>query len=863
MQTPTPDFTTFYQQINQTTPPPWAQRIATHLTTTGTWPTHLHIPHNQPTTPLADIMHWAHHSHQHHNTPKPPTKLIITTQNPTKNHPITTQAQHINTTLNNPPHHTTTYPPQPHTTTITHTTHTQLTSDLLFMALGADRSTWAHRAGTLAFDTVIVIEDGPSSQQITQACLDIASLVESSAKQLGLSPLQACSIVPAPISARLVPGLVEYGARELVTVEVAADELPAEPDRPFRVAHGATKQLSYHVRFIAEKCIEAVGDSGAPVGCFVNTTKTAKTLVSSLTRSGRKAVLWDAQEGASRAEAMACDVVVFTDRGDVGVQFECKALVTEVASASVLVGRMRHLDQASDGPTPVTILVNNEIPEKYRPFDGKTVSTCLAWLEQLTKADGTLASQHWWTKERSVLAPPASEPSRAALMSVTQAQASTLALTSLEMFEYPDVTLFALDSSWRQHDIGLCRMPQLSSDETLQEDEDELEPVLTCSPQRLLRSATPGTEETYWMTSEQAENVFWLVKSHLQEAGSAHSCAFVLRGGELLEPQKVPVDDDTEKFLTHGDTLIVSDDLATTLNLPRRGHSIAGRGDTGSWPATLQAGLHETSAHMIWTLVDHDSERLTEALCTAHQIKNEQIPGWQLTSCGPEVTLNGSTGPRWMVWQRLTASPSQPMFTSGFPTGAPLTMQSWTQSLAESLETLSDTIGLPDRVRQVLASVAKYHGSGKALDTFQQKVLHHRGQSNVMASSLAPSVWAWMQKPAENSLVHQFSPEQAATAVAFDALPTQSDRDLVIRLIGTWRGQGRDTFPTSKHYGTLNGNPSARDAFNDLYTDCSWHDILEATDREWGLWGCAFLEAVVHEATHYAFLHAPREKTGK
>jgi CRISPR-associated endonuclease/helicase Cas3 len=70
-----------------------------------------------------------------------------------------------------------------------------------------------------------------------------------------------------------------------------------------------------------------------------------------------------------------------------------------------------------------------------------------------------------------------------------------------------------------------------------------------------------------------------------------------------------------------------------------------------------------------------------------------------------------------------------------------------------------------------------------------------------------------------------------------------AERDVVTRLVGTSHGRGRAGYP---HTGTeLRAEPGAA---VELFGDGLWDEIVERTDRRFGVWGTAYLEALLRAA---------------
>jgi CRISPR-associated endonuclease/helicase Cas3 len=79
---------------------------------------------------------------------------------------------------------------------------------------------------------------------------------------------------------------------------------------------------------------------------------------------------------------------------------------------------------------------------------------------------------------------------------------------------------------------------------------------------------------------------------------------------------------------------------------------------------------------------------------------------------------------------------------------------------------------------------------------------------------------------------------------AWEAIASAADPALVARLVGTSHGFGRSGFPHTAAELVPDADARARELF-DLG---GWDDLIEQTQQRYGVWGCAFLEAILRAA---------------
>jgi CRISPR-associated endonuclease/helicase Cas3 len=87
-------------------------------------------------------------------------------------------------------------------------------------------------------------------------------------------------------------------------------------------------------------------------------------------------------------------------------------------------------------------------------------------------------------------------------------------------------------------------------------------------------------------------------------------------------------------------------------------------------------------------------------------------------------------------------------------------------------------------------------------------------------------------------------------AVHADNVETKlGDPELALRLIGTSHGHGRSGFPhTSAELAGPQESADWLEVAADLFDFGGWDELIERTHLRYGVWGCAYLEAVLRAA---------------
>jgi CRISPR-associated endonuclease/helicase Cas3 len=178
-------------------------------------------------------------------------------------------------------------------------------------------------------------------------------------------------------------------------------------------------------------------------------------------------------------------------------------------------------------------------------------------------------------------------------------------------------------------------------------------------------------------------------------------------------------------------------------------------------------------------------------------------------------------------------------------------------AVAERAQHIGDVLGLGTSLVEVLRLGGLYHDDGKADPRFQRERLGS-GDGEVLAKGRRVSTRA----EGPSTLPVNWRHEQLSAVVA--ALDLQQsrtipdvDQDLVLRLVGTSHGRGRVSFPHAAAELLSENVRLLYDArewdrlierARQLYDIGEWDDLIERTHRRYGVWGCAFLEAILRAA---------------
>jgi CRISPR-associated endonuclease/helicase Cas3 len=167
--------------------------------------------------------------------------------------------------------------------------------------------------------------------------------------------------------------------------------------------------------------------------------------------------------------------------------------------------------------------------------------------------------------------------------------------------------------------------------------------------------------------------------------------------------------------------------------------------------------------------------------------------------------------------------------------------------------TLAGQVGLAEDVREALGLAGQHHDDGKQDPEFQ-RMLRDSSDPELLTEvtePIAKSTGHNAQQVRRRSGIRQgWRHEQLSAVHASLALAAHPSRTLVARLAGTSHGHGRPFFPRGAA-ALLDGahDGEVADVARQLFeSGAGWSDVLESTERQFGLWGVAYLEALLRSA---------------
>lgn len=722
-------------------------------------------------------------------------------------------------------------------------------SRLLFRGYGTAQFARPREAGLLAIDAVLVLDEAHLNRQLLQTARDAGEMIAAQADALGrISPLQIVATTATPdgrdedvLHVDLASVPVEDVALRRALIAPKKLHLFATSDAP--VKGGATERYAEVIADEALALERDLGQSAVPsqtVLCVVNHVDTATRVAKRLAaRVGDEAVeCWvgrlrpiDLTELKIRRPGLfdlrgegQVRFLVATQVVEVGIDMDCAGLVTELAPGAALTQRFGRVNRRGlRSSAPVTVVVpDREIQYGRPPYGEAELGAARRWLDEL--GEGANLSPAALADEPA----PVASLGRTTLSDLTPGVIDLLAQTSNPLFAEPDLEFWLRDSLEQETEgVGFVVREGLPEDdnvtmallEATEIDEQEIFPSSIAIAKRLTARV---------LAAEERGRVFRWQAGRLTQ----------MTGAEELKPGDTVVVDDLHP-LTRRRVVVADPDpgepkQAITWGAPgvevvlptSAGHG----GPLQQWLSDL-VGLSAREAQGAFDTSRGDAKPKVEVVLPPEGIVGDdgRLP-WLVLKPVELVAADDET--------RQLRSP-------GGRCAVPLDVHQ--RAVAVRAQDLAQRLGLDPNVVEAITTAGLHHDDGK-IDAEFQAMLHGRGDDPDVP--LAKSGELSAQTVHRRRGGRPWRHEQLSAAYIVARHPEHEERYLMTRLAGTSHGRGRPFFPSGAD-SLLRGEcaadvvAAARDLFE---TGAGWADVLTVTDRRYGVWGTAFLEAVLRAA---------------
>lgn len=713
-------------------------------------------------------------------------------------------------------------------------------SSLLFRSYGASRQARPRLAGLLAMDSAVVLDEAHLNRQVLVTARRAAELGAFSAEHIGVPGLQVVEMTATPsqnVSSRVGVTRGQLADDQRLASRInsvkTATYVPTEkwPSNG-RMTNQYRDVIKEQVRDAVEKARHLVPDGPRTVGCVLNRVDSAVRVAQTLREEGFSCRLWvgrmrpwdlerlRAQEpglfGPEGCEGI--DVLVATQTIEVGVDLDLAAIVTELAPGPALAQRAGRVNRLGARVNGVFIVVG---PSKDRPIDDDVVPYRAVDLE----AGRTWLLQRELAGGLSPLAvsenPPLPETPRRLLWQRPEPWDLNLwSKTSMDLVVEPELDLWIrddLDPEVGTMGIVLRRLASLPDSDaresliaTLPPQDNEVFPVAMTTARRTLGRLAKNDRQ--FLTG----SVLW-------------------RDGEVLLDWQRKLTDDGVKVvsvLRPGDLLIL-DAAAPVLT---EGVVSEDGKECGEPVPDLVLGVEVmTDPESLAAIVGLDDDELTERFPSRIV---DFPPGW-----------DGMDAPMWLVLRNVVQIEDESDERSAWSRAERVGLAAHNEAVGIRAQNVAVSLDMErTSAAACLVRAAQWHDVGKEDIRFQRFLGRRDTDSEPLAKSggrpMRSIRRAWADAGLPPGWRHELASAAAYWQATGDDVSGVEARDLITRLIGTSHGRGRPLFD----HDSVMAGPEHVEALEELVGEGEWESLIARTDRRWGPWGMAYLEALLRAA---------------
>ncbi len=730
-------------------------------------------------------------------------------------------------------------------------------SRILFRGYRSSRKMQPQEAGALMLDSAIVIDEAHLVQQLVATARDAAEIVKFDAEQIGVPGLQvvATSATLADEDSDAAAALTQADWQH----PILSDRL----QRPKPVTIQPTKNLTSkgpktaYYQEIANAALtigaQVESDPKPTIGVVVNTVKTALKVSELLQRQvpAESVVCWvgrmrpmDLVRAREEHPGLfnvsgdpAVRFLVATQTVEVGVDLDWAGLVTELAPASALAqraGRVNRLGLREE--SPITVIAPETVVQAL-PYEKDDLQLANDWLHEIS-----LDPVGMQVQRLAATPPPVAKPRREVITRLQPADVEVLAATTDGIFEEPDLT-FHLDDELGQTDksVGLVMR-------NLPKDRDVALALVQATP--------PIPEETFPTSVVEVKAI---VGRLFDGKLGTRFLAFRWRSGQFSQLE-------TADDIRPGDVVITD-----PLPIVQQGVVTLESG-VGETPATVDGDASITvlctgrtdpvsveigDQHRTFSAAE--VEDLLEEISTADEsadaielVQESLLPGSADVQLAP-IRLEDGTIP-WVIVSPASEVDLDVERRQQQSSNIDLvTLDDHQQDVADRAVEIAERVGLRRSFQDSLARAGLLHDAGKADLRFQIHRLHGDGKAMLAKGNPGQQRRGVWRMTAELPVRWRHEQLSAAVAWADRSAGNLDDADLVTRLVGTSHGHGRPFFPHGASFASQGvgavWTDEVKTACGELFGAAGgWGELIERTDRTYGVWGIAYLEALLRAA---------------
>ena len=740
-------------------------------------------------------------------------------------------------------------------------------SRLLFRGYGSSKGARPRETAVVSMDSVMVLDEAHLNQQLLVTARRIAQL-QKYGTDVGVPTLQV-------VETTATPSELEENQNQ-IGVDVSQLDSPHDAELLRRV--NSVKRLTRipldkwngkaeNAAVINSAVDEVLGlckkldpnnsEQSKTVGCIVNHVGTAVKVADKLKKENLSVKLlvgrmrpFDMKKlRGDHPDLFTCkgdsnvDVVVATQTLEVGIDLDFSSLVTELAPASSLAQRFGRVNRLGKRHECQIIVLEPENPDKIKdpvalPYKAEDLRKAYGWLNDLSAFEDVNPGA------MLTCIPPATASQRLLYQRPELVDILEFARSSETPYAEPDFDLWLHDSLEEQIELGGVVVREhlpLNDSEALE----------------LLKAFPPMNEEVFPANIKILSDIYKELvvgnEERIQQERENPNIwrrAFVYRAGELeicspdmrLRPGDVLVIDKGLVFITQ--------DVAVELGKAQ---------DLEAPSAVVPEGI---KFFIFDNDIEHDEHGFFKKFCGL--TPDEATELWQSeTGQTGEVVLSSSirTDPHtgdivawYAVVQSDTTDDDSDVRQEWTPSQGAVYLEDHQHDVAERTKRIVESVGLREEFAKDIIFAAEHHDDGKADSRFQFMLGGAHSDKPLAKSEVRTRQEIWVSRQ-RSGMPAGWRHEQMSVALvaAGRASGELECSDLALRIIGCSHGHGRNSFQHTDQtlLGENTNHPQQEMLYqqaHELFLTGRWDEIMENTDREYGPYATAYLEALERAA---------------
>lgn len=740
-------------------------------------------------------------------------------------------------------------------------------SRLLFRGYGSSKGARPRETAVVSMDSVMVLDEAHLNQQLLVTARRIAQLQKYGA-DVGVPTLQV-------VETTATPSELEENQNQ-IGVDVSQLDSPHDAELLRRVNsvklltripldkwNGKAENAAVinsavdEVLGLCKKLDPNNSEQSKTVGCIVNHVGTAVKVADKLKKENLNVKLlvgrmrpFDMKKlRGDHPDLFTCkgdsnvDVVVATQTLEVGIDLDFSSLVTELAPASSLAQRFGRVNRLGKRHECQIIVLEPENPDKIKdpvalPYKAEDLRKAYGWLNDLSAFEDVNPGA------MLTCTPPATAPQRLLYQLPELVDILEFARSSETPYAEPDFDLWLHDSLEEQNELGgvvVREQLPLNDSEALEllkafpPMNEEVFPANIKILSDIYKELVVGNEERI---QQERENPDIRRRAFVYRAGELEICSLDMR----LRPGDVLVIDKGLVFTTQ--------DVAVELGKAQ---------DLEAPSAVVPEGI---KFFILDNDIEHDKHGFFKKFCGL--TPDEATELWQSeTGQTGEVVLSSSirTDPHtgdivawYAVVQSDTTDDDSDVRQEWTPSQGAIYLEDHQHDVAERTKRIVESVGLQEEFAKDIIFAAEHHDDGKADSRFQFMLGGAHSDKPLAKSEVRTRQEIWVSRQ-RSGMPAGWRHEQMSVALvaAGRASGELECSDLTLRIIGCSHGHGRNSFQHTDQtlLGENTNYPQQEMLYkqaHELFLTGRWDEIMENTDREYGPYATAYLEALERAA---------------